>query len=775
MVTPGDMLVALMKFSGDRGLAKVFEDALGSVEVVETWLSDPFAGAANAEEQSPLKLYGRELVEMAADGKLSPVIGREEEIRRVILILSRKTKNNPCLVGEPGVGKTAIVEGLAERIYRGDVPDALKGKKLFALDLSALMAGAKYRGDFEERLKAVLDALEEDGNTLLFIDEIHTIVGAGKTEGSMDLGNMLKPKLARGELHCIGATTTQEYRKYIEKDSALERRFQPVQVDEPSEEESISILRGIKDGFDAHHGVRLHDNALVAAVKLSNRYISDRFLPDKAIDLIDEAASLVKTQMDTVPEALDTLQRKELQMKIEEQALAKETDDTSVKRLKELREELATTDAAVKLMQDRWQERRAKNAELQGLKKSLQQAKDEMEQAEARYDLNRAAELKYNKIVNLEKEIAAKTEEIKKSASDGDLSEEVTEETIALVVSRWTGIPVTKLCEGEKAKLLHLDERLHARVIGQDEAVEAVSEAILRNRSGLSRENAPIGSFLFLGPTGVGKTELARALSTELFDSEAALVRIDMSEYTELAKVLSQSLFGSEDSMIRIDMSEYMEKHSVSRLIGAPPGYVGYEEGGQLTEAVRTHPYCVILLDEIEKAHPDVFNTLLQVLDDGRLTDGKGRTVNFKNTLILMTSNLGAAHFQNRAGDAKPVTLKEIEPELRGFFRPEFLNRLDEVLVFQSLTKPQIKDIVKLKFKGLAERAARQDLQLTLTDKALDAIADGAYQPEFGARPIQRYLERNVERPLSHAILSGEVSAANPVTIDYDGTAFTVK
>ena len=558
----------------------------------------------------------------APPGKLSPVIGREEEIRRVILILSRKTKNNPCLVGEPGVGKTAIVEGLAERIYRGDVPDALKGKKLFALDLSALMAGAKYRGDFEERLKAVLDALEEDGNTLLFIDEIHTIVGAGKTEGSMDLGNMLKPKLARGELHCIGATTTQEYRKYIEKDSALERRFQPVQVDEPSEEESISILRGIKDGFDAHHGVRLHDNALVAAVKLSNRYISDRFLPDKAIDLIDEAASLVKTQMDTVPEALDTLQRKELQMKIEEQALAKETDDTSVKRLKELREELATTDAAVKLMQDRWQERRAKNAELQGLKKSLQQAKDEMEQAEARYDLNRAAELKYNKIVNLEKEIAAKTEEIKKSAGDGDLSEEVTEETIALVVSRWTGIPVTKLCEGEKAKLLHLDERLHARVIGQDEAVEAVSEAILRNRSGLSRENAPIGSFLFLGPTGVGKTELARALSTELFDSEAALVRIDM--------------------------SEYMEKHSVSRLIGAPPGYVGYEEGGQLTEAVRTHPYCVILLDEIEKAHPDVFNTLLQVLDDGRLTDGKGRTVNFKNTLILMTSNLGAAHFHAR-------------------------------------------------------------------------------------------------------------------------------
>lgn len=742
MVTPGDMLVALMKFAGDRGISQVFESALGSVEVVETWLSAPFAGAANAEEQSPLKLYGRELVEMAADGKLSPVIGREEEIRRVILILSRKTKNNPCLVGEPGVGKTAIVEGLAERIYRGDVPDALKGKKLFALDLSALMAGAKYRGDFEERLKSVMDALDEDGNTLLFIDEIHNIVGAGKTDGSMDLGNMLKPKLARGELHCIGATTTQEYRKYIEKDSALERRFQPVQVDEPSEEESISILRGIKDGFDAHHGVRLHDNALVAAVKLSSRYISDRFLPDKAIDLIDEAASFVKTQMDTVPEALDTLQRKELQMKIEEQALAKETDDNSVKRLKELREELALTSAAVKEMTNRWQNRRAKIAELQNLKKSLAQAKDEMEQAEAKYDLNRAAELKYNKIVNLEKEIAAKTDEMKKS--DDGLSEEVTADTIALVVSRWTGIPVTKLCESEKAKLLELDRRLHARVIGQDAAVEAVSEAILRNRSGLSRENAPIGSFLFLGPTGVGKTELARALSTELFDSEAALVRLDM--------------------------SEYMEKYSVSRLIGAPPGYVGYEEGGQLTEAVRTHPYCVILLDEIEKAHPDVFNTLLQVLDDGRLTDGKGRTVNFKNTLILMTSNLGAEKFRS----STVVTLKDVENDLRKFFRPEFLNRLDEVLLFSSLTKMQIKDIVKLKFKGLAARAMRQDLQLTITDKAIDAVAEGAYQPEFGARPIQRYLERNIERPLSHAILSGAVSAAKPVIVDYVDGEFKV-
>ena len=745
MVQPGDMLVALMKFAGDRRIAKVFEDALGSAEVVETWLADPLSGAAAAEEMSPLKKYGRELVELCAEGKLDPVIGRDEEIRRVILILARKTKNNPCLVGEPGVGKTAIVEGLAERIYRGDVPDALKGKKLFALDLSALMAGAKYRGDFEERLKEVLDALEEDGNTLLFIDELHTIVGAGKTEGSMDLGNMLKPKLARGELHCIGATTTQEYRKYIEKDAALERRFQPVTVSEPSEDEAISILRGIKDGFDAHHGVRLHDNALVAAVKLSSRYIADRFLPDKAIDLIDEAASLVKTQLDTVPEALDTLQRKELQMKIEEQALAKESDATSVKRLAELREELQLTSAAVKAMQTRWQDQRAKFAELKEAKAALKAAKDEMEQAEARYDLNRAAELKYNKIVGIEKQIAELEEACRKSSENGDFSQEVTEETIATVVSRWTNIPVSKLCEGEREKLLHLEDRLHAQVIGQDEAVEAVSEAILRNRSGLSRENAPIGSFLFLGPTGVGKTELARALSRELFDTEGA--------------------------MVRIDMSEYMEKHSVSRLIGAPPGYVGYEEGGQLTEAVRTHPYCVILFDEVEKAHPDVFNALLQVLDEGRLTDGKGREVNFKNTLILMTSNIGAQFFMENPN----VTIETVMPELRKFFRPEFLNRLDETLVFHALNADNLKKIVSIKFKNLTDRAAREGYILEPTEDAIQAVAEGSFDPQNGARPIERYLQRHVERVLSHAILAGAVKVDTPMKIGFENGQFVVK
>lgn len=745
MVFPGDLLVALMDFAQDRRLAKVFEEALGNVETVKTWLSDPFSSAAAAEEFSPLKKYGRELVELCQEGKLDPVIGRDEEIRRVILILARKTKNNPVLVGEPGVGKTAIVEGLAARIYKGDVPDALKGKKIFALDLSLLMAGAKYRGDFEERLQSVLEALEEDGNTLLFIDELHTIVGAGKTEGSMDLGNMLKPRLARGELHCIGATTTQEYRKYIEKDAALERRFQPVSVEEPGEEEALSILRGIKEGFDAHHGVRLHDNALVAAVKLSSRYIADRFLPDKAIDLIDEAASMVKTQLDTVPEELDSLERRELQLKIEAQALEKESDMASRKRLEELKEELKIAESLVKEMQSRWQDARERYSALREAKAALHTAKEEMQQAEARYDLNRAAELKYNKIVNLEKEVQAREKEVREVNERAGFSEEVTADTIALVVSRWTGIPVTKLQEGEREKLLHLEDRLKERVISQDKALNAVSEAILRNRSGLSRENAPIGSFLFLGPTGVGKTELARALSQELFDSETA--------------------------MVRIDMSEYMEKHSVSRLIGAPPGYVGYEEGGQLTEAVRTHPYCVLLLDEVEKAHPDVFNTLLQVLEEGRLTDGKGRLVSFKNALILMTSNIGASLFSRDEN----VAVSSLMPELKNFFRPEFLNRLDEILVFNSLKKEDLSQIVGLKFKELAKRLERQGFKLEVSDKAVQTVLEGSYDSQFGARPIQRYIQQHIERLLSHEILKGNMVPDDVVFLDADAEGFTTR
>ena len=741
---PGHLLVAMLKHSVNKRLMAIFENALGQAEVVQTWLSDPMSAAAVAQEESALRKYGRELVELALEGKLDPVIGREEEIRRAVRILARKTKNNPVLVGEPGTGKTAIVEGLAQRIAKGDVPDALKGKKLFSLDLSALIAGAKYRGEFEERLQAVLDELEQDGETLLFIDELHNIVGAGKTEGSMDLGNMLKPRLARGELHCIGATTTMEYRRYIEKDAALERRFQPVQVDEPTPEEALSILRGIKEGFDAHHGVRLHDNALVAAVQLSHRYIADRFLPDKAIDLIDEAASMVKTQLDTVPESLDNLQRRQLQLRIEEKALALETDNASRQRLQELREELIGIDPEVKRLQDQWQLRRSQFDAIREVKNQLHAARDEMERAEARYDLNRAAELKYNTIVQLESQL--RDLENTSRAEEGDeISQVVTEENVAMVVSRWTGIPVSRLREGEKSKLLHLEDRIHERLIGQSEAVTAVAQAILRNRSGLARENAPIGSFLFLGPTGVGKTELARTLAVELFDSEHA--------------------------MIRLDMSEYMEKHSVSRLIGAPPGYVGYEEGGQLTEAVRTHPYSVLLLDEVEKAHPDVFNALLQVLDEGHLTDGKGRTVNFCNTIILMTSNLGATHFNT----GNPVDIQALMPEVKRFFRPEFLNRLDEVLVFQSLNRDELIQVAEIKLASLAKRLAERHIVLEYTPQALGAIVDGAWDPAYGARPIQRFIQRHVETLLSREILGGQIVPESVVVLDWSHGAFLLK